>query len=52
MRYRTVQNFGGRKFWQNNSHQKLVDNILQMLKIAEVPKINNYALICTSQMES
>ena len=34
-----MQNFGGRKFWQNNSRQNLVDNILQMLKIAEVPKI-------------
>ena len=26
--YRTIQNFGGRKFWRNNLCQKLADNIL------------------------
>ena len=26
--YHTIQNLGGRKFWQNGSYQKLVDNIL------------------------
>ena len=27
--HRTIQNFGERKFWWNNSHQKLADNILK-----------------------
>ena len=26
--YCTIQNFGGRKFWRNSSHQKLADIIL------------------------
>ena len=26
--YHTIQNFGGRKFWQNSSWQKLAGNIL------------------------
>ena len=26
--YRMIQNFGGRKFWRNDSLQKLADNIL------------------------
>ena len=28
IKYRTIQNFGGRKFWRNDSWQKLADNIL------------------------
>ena len=26
--YRTIQNFGGRKFWRNGSQQRLADKIL------------------------
>ena len=29
--YRTIQNFGGRKFWRNSSHQKLVDNTIDTI---------------------
>ena len=33
IRYRTIQNFGGRKLWRNSSLQKLVDNILANAQI-------------------
>ena len=37
--YCMIQNFGGRKFLQNSSHQKLADNILQMPRIARALKV-------------
>ena len=35
--YHTIQNFGGRKLWQNGSLQELVDNALANAQIQ--PKI-------------
>ena len=44
--YRTIQNFGGRKFWQNSSHQKLAETILVNAQS------NKYALTLAGQIES
>ena len=49
--YCTMQNFGGRKFWQNRSHQTLEIIFWQMPKIVITPKIT----MCqhfTSKIES
>ena len=47
-----IQKFGGRKFLQNCSHQKLADNILANDKIAKVPKILIMCHLFTSQLET
>ena len=39
-----MQNFGGRKFWWNISHQKLADNILLNAQNFQNAKNNNYVL--------
>ena len=44
--YHTIQNFGGRKFWPNSSHQKLVETILVNAQS------NKYASTLASQIES
>ena len=46
------QNFGGRKFWRNCSHQKLTNIFWQMPKNYQSTYNNNYVLTFTIPMAS
>ena len=50
--YHTIQNFGGRKFWRNSSHQKLADNILVNVRNFQTTYNNGYVCVdFISQLE-